>query len=193
MNGKDDHTIEDELLAKAARLPTSVSPERDLWPDIERAVSAPAAPQRSAWNSVWAQAAVVLLLIGGSSGITYLSMSGDDATVPGVAETPQLVFEPVSASFGSQYTLGPDYVDARRVLTGNIDAKLDSLSPEARAEIVTNMQTIRQAIQDINIALAEEPDSVLLQELLLETYRNELSLMIHVDSITRDAMYRGDI
>jgi len=193
MNGKDDYTIEDELLAKAARLPTSVSPERDLWPEIERAVSAPAVPQRSAWNSVWAQAAVVLLLIGGSSGITYLSMSGDDATVPGVAETPQLVFEPVSASFGSQYTLGPDYVDARRVLTGNLDAKLDSLSPEAREEIVTNMQTIRQAIQDINIALAEEPDSVLLQELLLETYRNELSLMIHVDSITRDAMYRGDI
>ena len=69
---------------------------------------------RSAWNTVWAQAAAVILLVGGSSGLTYLTMSdGDDATVPGIAETPVLVFEQASANFGSQYTLGPDYQEAR--------------------------------------------------------------------------------
>ncbi len=194
MNENDDKIIEDELTEKAAKLARSVKPERDLWPGIERAIRSPVTPRRSVWNSVWAQAAAVVLLVGGSSGITYMTMNaGQDPTVPGIAAGPDLVFEPVAASFGSQYTLGPDYVDARRVLTGNFDEELVNLSPETQEEVLTNMKLIRQAIDDINRALAEEPDNVLLQKLLLDTYRDELSLMIRVDGVTRDAMYRGDI
>ena len=194
MKERDDGTFENDLMEKAAKLSQSVSPTRDLWPGIEAAIHAPAVAKRSAWNTVWARAAAVILMIGGSSGITYMVMSGgDDPTVPVVAGTETLVFEPVAASFGSQYTLGPDFVDARRMVSGNLDEKLESLSPETREAVRTNMQTIRQAINDINIALAEEPDNVLLQELLLNSYRDELSLMIQVDEITRQAMYRGDI
>lgn len=194
MSDRDQTRIEDELMARAAALPTDVKPERDLWPGIEQAIARPAARERSVWNTVWAQAAAVILLVGGSSGLTYLAIKGgEDATVPTVARTTQLVFEPVDASFGSQYTLGPDYVDARRVLTGNLDEELDRLSPEAREEVLTNMQTIREAIDDINRALAEDPDNVLLQRMLLNTYRDELSLMMQIDGITREMMNRGDI
>lgn len=194
MSDRDQTRIEDELMARAAALPTDVKPERDLWPGIEQAIARPAARERTAWNTVWAQAAAVILLVGGSSGLTYLAIKGgEDATVPTVARTTQLVFEPVDASFGSQYTLGPDYVDARRVLTGNLDEELDRLSPEAREEVLTNMQTIREAIDDINRALAEDPDNVLLQRMLLNTYRDELSLMMQIDGITREMMNRGDI
>ena len=52
---------------------------------------------------------------------------------------------------------------------------------------------IRKAIDDINTALAAEPDNDLLQKLLLKTYREELDLMMRVDSITNAAMRRGDI
>ena len=135
-----------------------------------------------------------MLLVGGSSGLTYLAMTGDeDPTVPPMVDTIELGFEPVSANFGSQYTLGPDYIDARRILKGSFDENLDNLSPEAREEVISNLATIRQAIDDINKALADQPDSVLLQELLLDSYRNELSLMMQVDGVTRNAMYRGDI
>ena len=48
-------------------------------------------------------------------------------------------------------------------------------------------------MDDINEALAQEPDSVLLQELLLDTYREELELLITVDSVASAAMRRGDI
>ena len=194
MSDRDETKLDDELMARAAALPTEVKPERDLWPAIEEAVLRPAVRERSMWNTVWAQAAAVILLIGGSSGLTYLAVKGgEDATVPAVAGTTQLVFEPVDASFGSQYTLGPDYIDARRVLTGNLDEELDRLSPEAREEVVTNMQTIRDAIDDINRALADDPDNVLLQRMLLNTYRDELSLMMQIDGITREVMNRGDI
>ncbi len=194
MTGKDDRKQNDELMAKAAALANEVSPERDLWPGIEQAINEPVRPRRSGFGSMWAQAAAVVLLVGGSSGLTYLAMTGDeDPTVPPMVDTIELGFEPVSANFGSQYTLGPDYIDARRILKGSFDENLDSLSPEAREEVIRNLATIRQAIDDINEALADQPDSVLLQELLLDSYRNELSLMMQVDGVTRNAMYRGDI
>jgi hypothetical protein len=194
MNERDDNANNAGLMAKAAKLSTAVTPERDLWPGIEQVITAPPRRERSMWNTVWAQAAAVVLLVGGSSGLTYLAMTGDeDATVPGVSGIQALTFEPVSGSFGSQYNLGPDYLDARRVVSENLDEQLGKLSPEAREAVQRNMATIQKAIEDINLALAEDPDNVLLQQLLIDTYHDELALMRQVDGISNAAMYREDI
>ena len=193
MNETDNKNFDDELMAAAAGLRTEVTPERDLWPGIEQVIAQPATPGRNVWNSVWAQAAAVLLLVGGSSGVTYLVMTDNAQTVPGVTNGTTLVFEPVSGSFGSMYNLGPDYQDARRSLAAKVDDELNRLSPEEREAVQKNIDVIRAAIEEINKALAEEPDNALLQKLLLSTYREELSLMMRVDGITRAAMRRGDI
>ena len=193
MSEKDDNEFDDELMARAASLEAGIKPMRDLWPGIEQEISAVVKPNRSAWDSVWARAAAVVLLVGGSSAITYLAVNdnGDPTTVVGAAQT--LVFEPVSGSFGSQYNLGPDYQDARRGLAAKVDEEIDNLSPETRADVLANLEAIRQAINEINRALADEPDNALLQNLLLSTYRDELSLLNKVNGITRSAMRRGDI
>jgi len=193
MNETDNKNFDDELMAAAAELATEVMPERDLWPGIEQAISQPAKPARTVWNSVWAQAAAVLLLVGGSSGVTYLAMTDGAETSPVAANGPVLIFEPVAGSFGSMYHLGPDYQDARRSLAAKVDEELGRLTPEERAEVQRNIAVIRTAIEDINKALAEEPDNALLQKLLLSTYREELDLMMRVDGITGAAMRRGDI
>ncbi len=193
MNETDDKNFDDELMAAAAGLKTEVSPERDLWPGIKQAISQPAKPARTVWNSVWAQAAAVLLLVGGSSGVTYLAITKDTNVLSPVAAGPALVFESVSGSFGSMYNLGPDYQDARRSLAAKLDQELSRLTPEERDNVQKNMDIIRAAIDDINLALAEEPDNTLLQKLLISTYREELDLMIRVDGITSAAMRRGDI
>jgi hypothetical protein len=193
MNATDDKNIDEKLMARAAKMDTSVMPGRDLWPEIAAAISEPARPERPQRSTWWAQAAAVVVLVGGSSGLTYLAVNNNDEPVTVVGGTQTLVFEPVSGSFGSQYNLGPDYQDARRGLAANLDGALHNLPPATRDEVVTNIETIRQAIEDINKALAEEPDNVLLQELLLGTYRDELSMMMKVDVITSAAMRRGDI
>jgi hypothetical protein len=193
MNETDDKNFDDELMAAAAELATEVTPDRDLWPGIEQAISQPAKPARTVWNSVWAQAAAVLLLVGGSSGVTYLAVTKDARVLPPVAGGPTLIFEPVSGSFGSLYNLGPDYQDAQRSLAAKLDQELSRLTPEERENVQRNIGLIRAAIEDINLALADEPDNALLQKLLISTYREELDLMMRVGGITSAAMRRGDI
>jgi hypothetical protein len=193
MNEKDEKAYEDELMARAAALPRGVAPERDLWPGIEQAVTAPVVPADNGWNTVWAKAAAIVLLVAGSSGITYLMVNEPDSVTSPVREAPEMVFETVSGSFGPRYNLGPDYLDARRDLAGSLEQKLDALPEETRQAVTTNLATIRQAIDDINKALVDEPDNVLLHELLLDSYRDELDLMIKVDGVTSAAMRRGDI
>ena len=182
----ENQRFDDKLMEAAQALGTEVAPERDLWPDIENAI---AKPSRGRWNTVFAQAAAVILLVGASSGLTYLAMTKQTTYV-----TPSptgLNYE--QASFGEHYMLGPDYQDARDSLKARLDDGLVRLSPEARAEILKNLNAIRAAIEEINRALAYDPDNALLQELLLGTYQEELSLMMKVDSVANAAMYRTDL
>lgn len=62
-------------------------------------------------------------------------------------------------------------------MASRLDDELEQMDPETRLNIEDNIRTIQDAIADINRALANEPDNVLLQEMLLDTYRDELSLL----------------
>lgn len=192
MNNDEETRIEDELTALAGTLPAGVSPDRDLWPGIEQAIAHPAPRERTLWNSTWAQAAAVVLLVGGSSGVTYLAVNGGGQQAPEVIYADN-VFESVSGDFGQQYTLGNEYLDAHRRMQSGLERKLNSLSPDTRDAVVKNLNAIRVAIKDLNNALAVEPDNTLLQELLLSTYHDEMALMKHVDGIANSAMRRNDI
>lgn len=185
----NDNGYEDRLMQAAGELATEIQPARDLWPGIEAAIARPAAGRR--WQGMLAQAAAVLLLVGASSSLTYLAMrDGNVATLPPATA---LHFEPVSGSFGSQYNLGPDFQDARSDLQGRLQQALDRLEPGTRLVVENSMAAIHEAIDEMNRALDQEPDNVLLQELLLSTYRRELTLMIKVDGMASAAMRRSDI
>lgn len=175
----------DERIDRAAkRLATEMAPERDLWPGIEQAIRT---PRRSApW---YAQAAAVILLVGASSGITYLAVK--DEAGPAVAITPELVFE--RAAFGGDYHLGPGFQDARNSLRAQLDAELDQLALKAQQDVRANLDVIHDAIVEINAALEQEPDNVLLQQKLLRAYREELALLRRVGGLTRNVMIRNDI
>jgi hypothetical protein len=178
---------DDKLMADAAKLATGIAPERDLWPGIEAAIAPPARRSRTPY---FAQAAAVLVLVAGSSLLTYLVVDKE----PMVIERPVpagLVLE--DASFGGQYELSSGYKLARTNLQVQMQSELAKLSPEARAEVEQNLGVIRDAIAEINTALAEEPGNALLQELLLKTYREELAVMRKVGGLTQDVMSRNDI
>jgi len=59
--------------------------------------------------------------------------------------------------------------------------------------VQTSLDAIHTVIVEINEALAREPDNVLLQQLLLRTYHEEIALMQQVGGIRNSAMKRNDI
>ena len=178
--------FDDKLDLAARQLATEISPERDLWPGIAEAIER---PQRSRWMPVLAQAAAVVLLVGGSSAVTYLAVM--DSKGPVTAVAPELVFE--QASFGTNYNLGPGFQDARNGLRAELDVELARMSPEARTDIRANLDLIHNAIVEINTALEGEPDNLLLQQKLLRAYREELTLLRRVGGLSRSMMMRNDI
>lgn len=209
MNESDDRNAEssdDAVVAAARALPRGIAPNRDLWPGIARAIGEEVDGRSSdghaawqargglpRWQRVLGYAAAVVLLVGGSSGITWLAATGgQSAVVPQQAFEP-LQLQPVSGSFGAQHELGPDFMAARNSLASQLDSKLDRLSPEARAEVERNIAEIRASIHQIDSVLADEPDNALLQELLISAYRDELRIMRRVDGLITSVMRREDI
>lgn len=177
---------DDKLMQAAKQLATDIQPERDLWAGISEAIEEPA-PRR--WTPMLAQAAAVVLLVGASSTVTYMTMK--DSSPATVVASPDMIFE--QASFGNRYNLGPGFQDARNALAAELEAELQKVSPKDKANIETNLQLIHQAIFEMNEALEQDPENILLQERLLRTYREELTLLRRVSGLTRNVMMRNDI
>jgi hypothetical protein len=199
-DGNDIDYERDELMAAARRLPAGIAPQRDLWPGIAGAIEESVREQGSApsrgrpgWSRIFAQAAAVVLLVGGSSGVTWFAMKQDAQPATAEPSVETLRFETVTGSFGSQYHLGPEFLDARNDLAARLDEELARLPAATRTEVETNLETIRAAILEINMALAQEPGNALLQSLLVNAYRDELAVMSRVDGIANSAMRRSDI
>ena len=184
----DQRETEDRLLADAARLATEIPPARDLWPGIEARIGA--SPVRRNRVPYLAQAAAVLVLVGGSSFLTY-QLTKTDPVIVEVPVSADYIVEP--AAFGANFELGNGYRLARSNLQARMDMEMAKLSPEARANVEENLAVIRGAIVEINAALEQEPGNVLLQELLMNTYREELAVMQRVGGLTQDVMLRNDI
>lgn len=179
---------DDKLLEAAGQLRQSIHPPRDLWPEIAVAID-DVPPLRRRWTPMLAQAAAIVLLIGTSSGVTYMAMK-DNVQGPVIA-SPDMVF--TQTSFGTRYNLGPGFQDARSSLVAELEAEMQKISPEAKADIATNLRLIQSAIQATSDALDDDPENILLQERLLRTYREELDLLRRVSGLTRNVMMRNDI
>ena len=180
----DEH--DDKLMHAAGQLATEIRPDRDLWPGIEEAINR---PKRSPWTPLLAQAAAVVMLVGASSLVTYTLVKEDpqviEVTRPGLAAS--------QAAFSNSGFLGDEYRMARGSVSAQLNRELERLSPEARADIERNLAVIRQAISDINQALAKEPDNELLQELLANAYREEVAIMQRVGTLAQQVVPRKDI
>lgn len=177
---------EDQLMQTAGQLATEISPERDLWPGIEEAISR---PQRSRWTPMLAQAAAVVMLVGASSLLTYTLVKQEPQVIE--INRPDLAVD--QAAFSNPDFLGDEYRIARGSVSAQLHRELARLSPEARADIERNLAVIGQAIADINQALAREPDNELLQELLANAYREEVAIMQRVGTLAQQVVPRKDI
>ena len=163
-----------------AGLPRELPPENDLWPGIAAQLEPRRAPRR--WLPL---AAAAVLLVVSSSLITArvvrwsAAPAAPIATVAPPATPDAGVVRP--ASFGPGHALDPEYAAARQQLAAMLAQRMDRLPSSARQKVEDNLAQLHRATDEINAALALQPGDALLEELLLNTYQDELAVLASVN------------
>jgi hypothetical protein len=171
-----DESRQDGKVRSLRDLPDTIEPRRDLWPDIAARLAkeaAAAAPTRSRWTrwqtagvaAGFAAAVVVGILIGRGT-----------APLLGRAGPTTIALTPAPA-----YIHDARYTHERAALLGTFNERLATLPPATRAKVLTSLQTIEHSIKDIQDALGRDPSNALLQELLVDTYQDEMRVLTTVD------------
>ena len=199
MNTPRFHSV-DEALASVRR---DIEPRRDLWAGIahrlgERDERAPDAPTdvasvgaaRSA-RAPWAQWPLALAA---SLGVVCL-VGALCWSVIHERSAPELTARAASAVSGNTLVnFGPPqnaaYAAASADLERTFNERLKLLAPATRTRVQADLETIRRANADLRSALAHDPASPLLLQLLHSTWQQEIDLYTSVAQSTEPLLRR---
>ncbi len=160
MNERDDPSAR-ELERRAQALPLEIAPERDLWRGIELRLSARDAvadpPRRVA---AWPWIPMTAALVAGYALATFV---------------PLPVFDNVGVSPVSPVT---------STLIDSIEPALAQLPAKTRAVVEADLTGLERDWQQIEEALASEPDNPLLLELQMSTADRAEALRAQMDRLT---------
>ncbi|GAC1451531.1 MAG: hypothetical protein PVSMB6_01200 [Steroidobacteraceae bacterium] len=174
-------------------LPQDVAPSRDLWPGIAAQIGA-AAPAADASGAArgsaaagrivrmrWLAAAAALgfLAVGMWIDRSFLQLPQVEGGAPS-ASTQATPGAP--ASLDVAYVSDPRYQRQRAALLASLQAQLNALPPVTRTKVLASLETIGKAKQDLESALGKDPGNALLQELLVNTYQDEMRVLTDVHS-----------
>ncbi|HEY1872796.1 MAG TPA: hypothetical protein VGG67_00180 [Steroidobacteraceae bacterium] len=173
-------------------LPQSIEPPHDLWPRIEaqlggipqEAGAAGKTPQeRRALRVRWLAAAamVACVAVGVWIGRSLLPGVAGGGSVPNSARSDGHGVSSSDTSVPHQvYVSDPRYERQRAALVHDLQARLAALSPPERAKVTTSLEAIEKAKKDLEQALGRDPGNALLQELLVNTYQDEMRVLTDV-------------
>ncbi len=182
---------------RLGELPQEIAPPRDGWPALEARLRASATPQpgRPAAQSgaspparrlspplmrIAAVAAVLAtLVLGLSVGRWVLAParpSAQPAATAGAAAA--------RAGVPVTYLTDPRYLRERAALLRSVDARLATLPPPTRRRVLASLAVIDQSIRQIQQALGREPGNALLQELLIDTYQNQMQVLSSAQALS---------
>jgi hypothetical protein len=180
-NGSDGKTG----IRSLSELAQNVPPPRDLWPAIAAEISLDAtrvgAADKTRTNTItrmqWVALAAVVaaLAVGVWIGRSVLPAKGGQA--------PQIVAandNGASDVVAASYLKDPRYVKDRAELVRGLDEKMKTLPPETQQKVTASLATIRKSIADIQSALGRDPGNALLQELLVNSYQDEMRVLTTV-------------
>jgi hypothetical protein len=182
LNGTDDTK---RSIRSLRQLAGDVPPPRDLWPAIFAEISKETrrsatpitsrahAPSRMQWLAV--AAVVVALAVGIWVGRTLLP-TGNTQAAPTLANN---TGAPEMANVA--FIRDPRYLKQRAELVRSLETKLKTLPPETQKKVTESLATIRKSITDIQAALGRDPANALLQEMLVNTYQDEMRVLSTVN------------
>jgi hypothetical protein len=200
-NGTDGNKRSVSSLGELSR---NVAPPRDLWPAIASQIAVndtvvPAAPGRSRLRPTgmqWAALAAVVaaLAVGIWLGRTVMPGAEDalhrrtaqnqSQNVPATPADPSLSRPAIEgvpnsdpSSVQASFVTDPRYTMQRAQLIRGLEAQLKTLPPDTQQKVASSLETIRTSIQQLQDALGRDPANALLQELLVNSYQDEMRVL----------------
>jgi hypothetical protein len=188
----------DDLNGKVSSLrdlPRSIEPPRDLWAGIEARIVAERAPtvaevstKRGAHAHLrWIAAAAIIaaLAVGVWIGRSFLPTGGSGTPLvahvnPPPSSVSNATPADATAAIQAAYIADPKFRQQRAALVKSLEAKLATLPPESREKVIASLATIHQSMQVLEEELGKDPTNALLQELLLNTYQDEMRVLTTV-------------
>ena len=183
---------ENRKVGSLRELPQSIEPPHDLWPRIEaqlgeiphEAGAAGKSPQQHrALRARWLAAAamVACVAVGVWIGRSLLPGVSGGGSPPTSAQNGGHEGRSLAPLVPRQvYVSDPRYEHQRADLVRDLQARLAALSPPERAKVTTSLEAIEKAKKDLEEALGHDPGNALLQELLVNTYQDEMRVLTDV-------------
>lgn len=165
----------DPLDEQVARLPREIEPPRDLWPAIAARLGEQARPAPRTWH--WPMALAAGVAVATISALLTWGLLREPGTIGGSA-TGEPALMPVS--YGPNSALDAGQLRTRDALLAQFHQRLAELPPETHEAVLNNLAIIQRAADDIDAALADNPGSGLLNQLLFGTYQEELRIYSQV-------------
>lgn len=160
-----------------SELSGDIAPARDLWPGIDAAIGHGRAGASRRWQPVFAAAAALALLavgiwLGRASVVPDPQMAAQSPASGLAAAQPEVV--PAAWSPDARYSRTRDQ------LMREASARLATLPPETKAKVQAGLEAVQKARVDIEQALGHDPGNALLQEMLVNTYQDEMRVLAAV-------------
>jgi hypothetical protein len=126
-----------------------------------------------------AAAVIVALAVGIWIGRAVLPVPGKPpATGGGLITSNVSTGEP--GAWRAAYIMDSKYTQARAELVKGLEARIAALPPESRAKVMSSLQTIDDSKRNLEAELGKDPSNALLQELLVNTYQDEMRVLAAV-------------
>jgi hypothetical protein len=178
MSGPEERKVKVNSLAE---LPAAIQPGRDLWPAIEaRLKSAPVSQAPSRFTRLrWLAAAAMVasVAVGIWIGRDLWPLPGSGTGAPPLTAQHPLT---EGAAVNAAYVSDPRYRRERAALMKSVQAQLETMPPQTRAKVAASLAAIESAKKDLENALGKDPSNALLQELLINTYQDEMRVLTDV-------------
>ena len=172
----------DALDGALRRLPVDIAPSHDLWPAIAAGIAMPA---KADATRVWAlRIAAGLACVALGTGLGYSLLKERMSTGPMVASSDAQIAGQVNSWLVKPVMQDAGYQKARTQLATEFFRRITDLPADDRARVQKGLKEIESGLRDLNDALKKNPDSILLQQLALGAYQQELEYMQNVTSLT---------
>lgn len=188
MTGNDERKI-----SSLRDLPRDIAPPRDLWQGIEAQLTVRSADHGAAGSAVEsarrfrragrmrliaAAAMIAALAVGIWIGRAVLPVTGRPPASGVPSASNQAPGE--RSAWHAAYVMDSKYNHQRAELVKDLEARLAALPPGSRAKVLSSLQAITDSKRALEAELGKDPSNALLQELLVNTYQDEMRVLTAV-------------